>query len=147
MQERVPSNGTVCQWIEFNDTIVRPFNENLIPNECFGGLETQQQWDNRFLRYFTKSVEKSRNAYLLFYERVHPTPAPEGLIVQPPEMILSVPEPTPSLLRQRSLCPDRVRCAGFVDCYSHDDDDDVSFPSPIFLTSIDFVCFLFCCHL
>ena len=55
------------QWIEFNDTIVTPFDASEIPSEAFGGVESVT-WvtpDNS-----TETVkEKTKNAYLLFYER------------------------------------------------------------------------------
>lgn len=47
-----------------NDSIVRDFDPNDIPSECFGGEETFTGYNMANL----KSM-KWRNAYLLFYER------------------------------------------------------------------------------
>ena len=48
-----------------NDSIVRDFDVQDIPAECFGGEETFQGYNNMMQM---KSM-KWRNAYLLFYER------------------------------------------------------------------------------
>lgn len=53
------------EWFEFNDSIVRPFDLKDLAQEAFGGEE-------KFLENIgnAKEVkERSRNAYLLFYER------------------------------------------------------------------------------
>jgi len=52
-----------AQWAEFNDEIVRPFDVQNIEKECFGG--TEQIGDGRF----TREVNRTRNAYMLIYER------------------------------------------------------------------------------
>lgn len=99
IQERQPLKGDECRWFEFNDNIVRPFDPSNLEEECFGGMEApiagyapsaypgmggaqnivgaaypqrggttgmQQNFDGA-----TKAMmEKSRNAYLLFYDRV-----------------------------------------------------------------------------
>eukprot|EP00742_Colponemidia_sp_Colp-10_P004877 GILJ01005210.1.p1 GENE.GILJ01005210.1~~GILJ01005210.1.p1 ORF type:complete len:2590 (-),score=405.82 GILJ01005210.1:174-7943(-) len=70
------------QWVEFNDTVVRPFDADLIPSEAFGG---EEKWNyggaNASYGPVSSSSgasnstwlrEKCRNAYLLFYERVAP---------------------------------------------------------------------------
>merc|ERR1712137_420543 len=46
-----------------NDEVVSPFDPNDIEKECFGGLE--QVGDGRFVR----EVNRTRNAYMLIYER------------------------------------------------------------------------------
>lgn len=56
-----PESG---KWYELNDHIVRDFDPNDIPQECFGGEETFQSYNMVQM----KSM-KWRNAYLLFYER------------------------------------------------------------------------------
>jgi len=69
-READPSIPEEKRWIEFNDTIVTPFDPSEIPNEAFGG---EQKW-----RYYSASdatgsiQEKMKNAYILFYERVTP---------------------------------------------------------------------------
>ena len=49
------------RWLEFNDTEVRPFDPKDIPYETFGGEEDSAWGTVR---------EKTRNAYVLVYERV-----------------------------------------------------------------------------
>ena len=53
-----------------NDMIVRDFDQNDIPSECFGGEEfyQSQQYGNMMQQNKQPNV-KWRNAYLLFYER------------------------------------------------------------------------------
>lgn len=55
------------RWLEFNDTHVRAFDHKNIGSECYGGNseDFNSVNNNRFF-------ERSRNAYLLFYERVNP---------------------------------------------------------------------------
>lgn len=50
------------KWYEFNDTIVRDFDKNDIPNECFGGVEQAVGWS-------TKGYVKTANAYIVVYKR------------------------------------------------------------------------------
>ena len=56
-----PDSG---KWYEMNDTVVRDFDQNDIPNECYGGEDTFQNYS-----MVTMKSMKWRNAYLLFYER------------------------------------------------------------------------------
>ena len=49
-------------WYEFNDTRVRPFDIKNLKEEAFGGFE---------IRSDGTKVERSRNAYLLFYEKLN----------------------------------------------------------------------------
>lgn len=60
------------KWYEFNDTIVRPFDVNNLADECFGGVEPQQSQVNPIEggAWMDKAMEKARNAYLVFYDRV-----------------------------------------------------------------------------
>lgn len=61
-------NGSNEKWIEFNDTIVRTFDAKCLPNEAFGG---EERGTNINIAGLSKNaMEKSRNAYLVFYERV-----------------------------------------------------------------------------
>ena len=68
IQDREQSDTTVePNWFEFNDSVVQSFDRSKIPDEAFGGVEeipysSSIKKDN--LR------EKSRNAYVLIYERV-----------------------------------------------------------------------------
>ena len=56
------------KWIEFNDTIVRSFDVKGLPNEAYGGEEKGSNINIAGLSRI--ALEKSRNAYLIFYERV-----------------------------------------------------------------------------
>lgn len=53
------------KWFEFNDTWVSDFKESDIPDECFGG---EEKWGS--MMNYQRSHVKTRNAYLVFYERV-----------------------------------------------------------------------------
>jgi ubiquitin C-terminal hydrolase len=52
------------QWNEFNDTIVKSYDINDLPNEAYGGTENVFNRDNK-----KEVLEKQTNAYLLFYKR------------------------------------------------------------------------------
>eukprot|EP01124_Arcella_intermedia_P033442 TRINITY_DN8023_c0_g3_i1.p1 TRINITY_DN8023_c0_g3~~TRINITY_DN8023_c0_g3_i1.p1 ORF type:complete len:1561 (-),score=330.00 TRINITY_DN8023_c0_g3_i1:24-4004(-) len=62
------------QWFQFNDTQITPFDANDIPDQCFGGVETQR------VGRTTRTVQKTYNAYLLIYERS----CPEKPVVENP---------------------------------------------------------------
>ena len=67
------------KWLEFNDTQVKPFDIKDLPAECFGGDSDARtgRAGNVFYPadFITERMwEKCRNAYLLFYHRVHPLP-------------------------------------------------------------------------
>ncbi len=56
-----------AKWFEFNDVQINSFNLSNLKNECFGGKSSSSSssiydWD---------SNNKTRNAYLLFYERIN----------------------------------------------------------------------------
>jgi hypothetical protein len=51
------------KWYEFNDTLVKPFDENLLKYEIFGGDEMIN------MNGEPRKRQKNRNAYLLFYEK------------------------------------------------------------------------------
>ena len=55
------------KWYEMNDHIVRDFDPNDIPSECFGGEDVYMGYNMMQLK-----TMKWRNAYLLFYERNSP---------------------------------------------------------------------------
>lgn len=81
------------QWYEFNDIRIEQFDikvrvfsspfiffifihfldlhhKKTIPSKCFGGWETLSQWDSNLKKHTPQVVQKSDNAYLLFYERI-----------------------------------------------------------------------------
>lgn len=53
-------------WFEFNDNIVRPFDLRDLPQEAFGG---EEKLNIENMGNAKEVKERSRNAYLLFYER------------------------------------------------------------------------------
>jgi len=57
------------KWFEFNDTHVSPFNVNNLRNECFGG---EYENDEGIMHFADWDGSKSKNAYLLFYEKTNP---------------------------------------------------------------------------
>ncbi|KAI2787888.1 hypothetical protein POX_f08270 [Penicillium oxalicum] len=63
-RERSSSSGAQ-QWVEFNDSDVSRFDPATIADHCFGGDA-----------HGTGGVQMNKvwNAYMLFYQRVHPTP-------------------------------------------------------------------------
>jgi len=73
IKERVPVQGTECRWLEFDDTIVKPFDPQGIPGKCYGGMQTSTQ-RNKMGRQVTRRIPRAANAYLLFYERVYREP-------------------------------------------------------------------------
>jgi ubiquitin carboxyl-terminal hydrolase 9/24 len=83
------------KWHEFNDMWVSDFKESDIAEECFGGDE---KWGNS-LNYNRYSV-KSRNAYLLFYERISDYEPPKSedeaeetdVVMKVPEKVIKVPQ-------------------------------------------------------
>ena len=58
-------------WFEFNDNIIRPFDLGNLKAECFGG-EIDNIDAYRNANVYEWDYKKSRNAYILFYERVNP---------------------------------------------------------------------------
>jgi ubiquitin carboxyl-terminal hydrolase 9/24 len=61
------------RWFEFNDTIVERYDPEEIKDDAFGGEERVQRFDGIAFR----SLEKTRNAYLLVYDRVSSYEPPE----------------------------------------------------------------------
>lgn len=53
------------RWFQFNDTRVTPFAESMLERECFGGEETYGGTYSSGTTY-----QRSRNAFVLFYDRV-----------------------------------------------------------------------------
>eukprot|EP01126_Amoeba_proteus_P054391 TRINITY_DN6691_c0_g1_i10.p2 TRINITY_DN6691_c0_g1~~TRINITY_DN6691_c0_g1_i10.p2 ORF type:complete len:522 (+),score=113.38 TRINITY_DN6691_c0_g1_i10:3766-5331(+) len=62
IKERIPLRGTECQWFEFNDIFVKPWNPNQLREDCFGGEE--------FTRW--SGGTSGKGAYLLVYQRKIP---------------------------------------------------------------------------
>ena len=76
------------KWFEFNDIRVDDFSTSSIPQKCFGGWETVNQWDNNQKKYVSQVVQKSDNAYLLFYERGKTQKAtPEQPVTNPASVV------------------------------------------------------------
>ena len=53
------------KWYKFNDTQVTEFDVKELENETFGGQEKEIEFDGK-----EKIINKNRNAYLLFYEKI-----------------------------------------------------------------------------
>lgn len=67
--------GDPTRWLEFNDKVVSPFNIETLDDEAFGGEDTFAS--ESIYRTTTTKVEKSRNAFMLIYDRVEDD-APEA---------------------------------------------------------------------
>lgn len=88
-------NENDLKWFEFNDSIVRPFNVERLASECFGGVESSSA-SYFYSRRNDFMMEKSRSAYILFYDRVYKDKSvapnatdavatiPQGINVSPP---------------------------------------------------------------
>jgi len=64
----ITESKTEEKWLEFNDIHVRKFDINDLASEAFGGDE--KNLTNSMMNSLSKSMkERSKNAYLLFYER------------------------------------------------------------------------------
>ncbi len=77
----------LCIVLLVSDTVVRPFDPRSIDAECFGGHERIEQFAANG-RATMQTVEKSRNAYLLFYtrrnKRAGDSVSPVAAAVSPP---------------------------------------------------------------
>ncbi|QQP55435.1 Ubiquitin carboxylterminal hydrolase 34like [Caligus rogercresseyi] len=60
------------KWYSFNDAEVKPFDQNQIASECFGGEMNSRTYDQVTDKFMDLSIEKTNSAYMLFYERVEP---------------------------------------------------------------------------
>ncbi|CDW85633.1 ubiquitin carboxyl-terminal hydrolase family protein [Stylonychia lemnae] len=103
----IRERGGNNRWLEFDDKNVREFDIKKLEVECFGGNHDQRasiQHQGGFIDDFNpadgKFFERSRNAYLLFYQRVQPTNNDEqnnqiipGNINQPMRLINDIEEP------------------------------------------------------
>jgi ubiquitin C-terminal hydrolase len=54
-------------WFEFNDKSVTPFKFDNLKQECFGG---NNNYSTDHYSNFDWDTNKSKNAYLLFYEKI-----------------------------------------------------------------------------
>ena len=54
-------------WIEFNDELVTPFDPNDIASEAYGGEREYQYFQSAA---GVSTIQKIKNAYMLFYERI-----------------------------------------------------------------------------
>lgn len=75
IKERVTMDNKDPRWIEFNDKIVKDFDVSALEDECFGGAERILRYDPNTRAKKYETVEKSRNAYMLIYERNHFLPS------------------------------------------------------------------------
>ena len=70
IKERIPKKGSdELRWLEFNDKEVTLFDPENLPDECFGGEEQVEKWDNITRTNQTEIISKNRSAYVLIYER------------------------------------------------------------------------------
>ncbi len=53
----------------FNDSEVKPFNPDNIPQECYGGQMVSKTFNQLTEKFVDYAFEKSHSAYMLFYER------------------------------------------------------------------------------
>lgn len=60
----IKNNG---EWFKFDDSRVTPFNINDLADETFGGREEYNDWG-------TSGSTRSKNAYMLIYEKKIKTP-------------------------------------------------------------------------
>ena len=67
-----PTAGSPGSWVEFNDSDVSRFDPSKIADQCFGGINNSMHTNN--VRF-----NKSWNAYMLFYQRVSSTDAPQSI--------------------------------------------------------------------
>lgn len=70
IKERSSNDPRSNRWFRFDDTQVTPFNIENLPEECFGGTQTTSYsaWSGHVS---TREQPKMKNAYMLFYEKVH----------------------------------------------------------------------------
>ncbi len=60
-------DGSLGQWLEFNDDTVKKFDERTIPEKCYGG--SHLQYHRVGTEYKQRMTPKPYNAYLLVYRR------------------------------------------------------------------------------
>lgn len=65
--DNAAASGPNNNWYEFNDHRVTPFPLADLPNEAFGGQDRDSEYEMGGGK--GRTMEKSKNAYLLFYER------------------------------------------------------------------------------
>ncbi|ETO19323.1 hypothetical protein RFI_17905 [Reticulomyxa filosa] len=61
-------DGSLGRWLEFNDDTVSFFNENQIPEKCYGGTQMWTVQDKNG-QYVSRIIDKQHSAYLLIYRR------------------------------------------------------------------------------
>ncbi len=90
----------VNRWLEYNDSLVMPFNADSIPSDCFGGKSEHAKTTQEI-------VMKQHSAYMLFYESMHvektPVTITEASIEDPPSENASTSAVSLSRLRSDSL--------------------------------------------
>jgi ubiquitin C-terminal hydrolase len=87
------------QWFLFNDHSVTRFDPKDIPDECFGGSEEYSRPSYYYSMMTSEKntmykIEKYRNAYLLFYERVNRTTSPRASSEEITSVAVSEKKPT-----------------------------------------------------
>eukprot|EP01028_Stygiella_incarcerata_P008298 TRINITY_DN3593_c1_g1_i1.p1 TRINITY_DN3593_c1_g1~~TRINITY_DN3593_c1_g1_i1.p1 ORF type:complete len:2734 (-),score=638.27 TRINITY_DN3593_c1_g1_i1:1709-9772(-) len=61
-----------CRWLQFNDRNVDYFDEEDVPQECFGGYEVFYNYDPIRRCQVPQYLPKQNSAYMLFYRRKCP---------------------------------------------------------------------------
>lgn len=63
----IQDKNDLNKWYEFNDILVSPADIKDLKNDAFGGAD-------KFLKnkYPPQMKDKSKSAYMLFYERINP---------------------------------------------------------------------------
>ena len=70
LQTEVDGAGDSGEWIELNDDRISPFDPDLIPTECFGGVESMSAEEIKIRSAKDKQqIVNIRNAYMLIYQR------------------------------------------------------------------------------
>jgi ubiquitin C-terminal hydrolase len=72
---KLEEDGSRGAWLEFNDQVVSPFDFSRLADDCFGGTVVVEQFDRKSKKVVKKTVPRSNNAYMLFYEKKSPNGA------------------------------------------------------------------------
>lgn len=79
IQDRDPSSPSKDKWLYFNDSEVKTFERDQLPNECYGGEMISKTYDQLNDKFLDFSFEKTNSAYMVFYERIDPEPEDTAL--------------------------------------------------------------------
>lgn len=58
------------KWLEFNDSLIRNYDPSKIAGDCFGGKSSSNYTVNSTGFSTANDMEKSKNAYILVYDKV-----------------------------------------------------------------------------